>query len=88
MKKIAIVASVFLVPLLGACAAENTPSPKVGVAQRTNAAVQIVDPEAGKAGGLATYDGEHAVLAQGKYAKGNVKEPESPNSKIASGGGN
>ena len=89
MKKIAVIASVFLVPLLAACASEGTPSPKVGMAQRTNTAVQIVNPEAGKTGALESYDGEHAGLAQDKYAKGTVEKPEAPNSKIAgsSGGG-
>jgi hypothetical protein len=87
MKKIVVIASIFLVPLLAACASEGTPSPKVGMAQRTNTAVQIVNPEAGKTGGVAAYDGEHAGLAQDKYAKGTVEKPESPNSKIAGGGG-
>lgn len=85
MNKIALSALVVALPLLGACAgtdkslsnSEAQTDPHFGEALKRDMAAQIVNPMApeGKTG-PAPMDGQRAGLAQDRYAKDKVKQPD------------
>jgi hypothetical protein len=86
MNRYALLASVCALPLLCACAREGTPAPSFGNAVSQDIATQTVNPAAPE-NPVVTADGEHAGLAQDRYAKGKVKEPASVTTSSQSGGG-
>lgn len=98
MNRIASIALICALPLLGACADlngkdinanEGVDAPHFGEALKRDMAAQIVHPDAPLSTAPQTMDGQRAAIAQDAYAKDKVKQPENVGvgSQFGQGGG-
>ena len=91
MNRPALFAVICLLPLIGACAdtnpdaSEGQAAPQLGNAVKSNIAAQTVNPLAPTESAPLAMDGERAALAQGRYAKGKVIQPDDVGVSSASG---
>jgi len=93
MNRSTLFALICSLPLIGACtdtdigASEGRTAPQFGDAVKGNIAAQVVNPNAPADGGPLTMNGQRAALAQDRYTKGQVINPEEVGASNGTGSG-